>query len=199
MSEMSQSSTKKILIMGVGGCGSGYLIRTLENCGLDTGGYNSYLQHGPVRGLIASGLDPKDIEMPRVIKHLGGFMTGLNAHIDRHGWEIEHIFLAVTPYEFQIEAYQRRRGIDREESERRYVDSLSAGMFQLIERDHPFTVIRCPESILAPKYMYDKVKLVLPDDFTFDTFKAAHREVRSEKHFKRLKNRLARIEYDPLH
>lgn len=186
---------KKILVMGVGGCGSGFLIRTLESCGLDNGGFNSYLQHGPVRKLIEQGVDPKTIKMPRVIKHLGGFMTGLNTHIDRYGWEIEHIFLATQPLEMQLGRYMSRRGIDREQALKKYKDGLSDGMLQLIERGHQFTVVRCPESILSPEYMYDQVKVVLPEDFSLEQFKIAHEKTISPKHLKRLKQRMKKFGY----
>jgi hypothetical protein len=187
----------KILIMGVGGCGSGYIIRTLENCGLDTGGYNSYMQHGPVRAMLRQGVDPKTIKMPRVIKHLGGFMTRLNEHIDRFGWEIEHIFLAVQALDLQLHSYMIRRNIDRDEALRRYKSGLSDGMIQLIERGHRFTVVRCPESILYPEYMYDRLKVVLPDDITIMKFIEAHHKVMIPKCYRHLKARVKRYGYVP--
>jgi hypothetical protein len=189
--------SKKILVMGVGGCGSGFIVRTLENCGLDNGGYNSYMQHGPVRKLIEHGVDPKTIEMPRVIKHLGGFMVNLNKHIDRHDWEIEHIFLATQPLELQIESYMGRRKITRAESLEMYKGTLSSGMIQLIERGHDFTIVRCPESVLSPEYMYDRVKVVLPEDFTQEEFNVAHQKSISPKHLKRLKRSVKRHGYVP--
>jgi len=191
-------SDKKILITGTGGCGSGFIIRTMENCGFDIGGYNSYIQHGPVKGLLKAGVDPKTIEMPRVIKHLGGFMKNLNEHIDNFGWEVEHIFLSVVPYEMALGKYMSRRNYTREDAAARYTEVLGLGMQQLIERDHPFTVVRCPETILCPRYMYEKVKIVLPKDFTLEDFEIAHAKTIAPKYKNRLLAEIKEHSYDPV-
>lgn len=190
-------SSRKILVMGVGGCGSGFIVRCLENCGLDTGGYNSYLQHGPARKEVGRGKDPKTIEMPRVIKHLGGFMNNLNTHIDVYGWEVEHIFLAVASYALQFRELVKRRGNSsrwvgktkeeiEEVSRLDYFELLGKGMVQLIERDHSFTVVRCPRSIKDPRYLYSKLKIVLPYSFDYGRFEDAHAKTISPRHLKRL-------------
>lgn len=192
---MSDSSSK-ILIMGVGGCGSGFIVRCLENCGLDTGGYNSYLQHGPVQKLLSNGVDPKNIEMPRVIKHLGGFMHNLNQHIDTYGWKVEHIFLAVASYDLQFRELVKRRsnssrfiGKSKTEIEditrKDYPEMLGLGVIQLIARDHSFTIVRCPRSIKDPEYLYNKLKIVIPD-VSYKEFKIAHDKTISPRHLKRL-------------
>lgn len=163
---------RKILIMGAGGCGSGFVLGLLRACGFETGPHNEFMRWGGVREKIKAGVDPKTIWTPKVIKHLGGFLVNLNQHIDRHGWEIQHIFFAVASYELQIRAYQRRQKRTREDAEKQYREGLASGIAQLIERDYPFTMIRCPRSILDPDYCYDKMKVVVPQ--SFEQFKPIH-------------------------
>lgn len=163
---------RKILIMGAGGCGSGFLLGCLRACGFETGPHNEFMRWGGVREALKAGQDPKTIWTPKVIKHLGGFLVNLNQHIDRHGWEIQHIFFAVASYDLQMWAYKRRAKKSLEEADKQYRDGLAQAMVQLIERDHPFSMVRCPRSILDPQYMYDKLKVVIPQ--TFEEFKPIH-------------------------
>jgi len=157
--------------MGTGGCGSGFIHGLLGACGLSTYGINEWLRHSGARG----SRDPKNFDCPKVIKHLGGFMENLNFHIDRYGWEVEHIFLAVTPFELQMKAYKRRNHVnfDLDKYTKRYQTSLGKGMIQLVEREHPFTVIRCPRSITDPYYCWKKLNIVL-DDMNYKEFSKIH-------------------------
>jgi hypothetical protein len=176
-------SDGKVLIMGTGGCGSGFLWGLLGACGLETLGINEWMRHSGIRDALASGT-ADTFKYPKVIKHLGGFLVNLNKHIDENHWEVEHIFFAVASYDLQIRSYVRRRGKSirdgiktkeqvTEESKLDYEKALGRGLLQLIERDHPFTMVRCPRSILDSKYCYDKVKIVL-NGMTYEQFKKIH-------------------------
>ncbi|MCI0558387.1 MAG: hypothetical protein MN733_07815 [Nitrososphaera sp.] len=163
---------KKILIMGAGGCGSGFILGLLRACGLETGPHNEFMRASGIRDKLKAGVDPKTIWTPKVIKHLGGFLVNLNQHIDRHGWEVQHIFFAVASYNLQMRAYQRRQNKTLVEADQQYKDGLASAMLQLIERDHPFSMVRCPRSILDVEYCYDKLKVVIPQ--SLNEFKVIH-------------------------
>ena len=168
--------------MGAGGCGSGFIHGLLGACGLPTYGINEWLRHSGARG----SRDPKNLDCPKVIKHLGGFMENLNFHIDRYGWEVEHIFLAVASLDLQMHAYRRRkRGFSQEYYLDRYQTVLGKGMVQLIERDHPFTVVRCPRSIKDPEYCYEKLKVVL-NGMPYEKFAEIHASRILPKYLQRL-------------
>ena len=152
-------SEGKVLIMGVGGCGSSFLWGLLGDCGLETQGINEWMRHSGIQ----KAEDPKDFKFPRVIKHLGGFINSLNHHVDKHGWEVEHVFFAVASYDLQMESYRNRKGagFDFREIQAKYRDALGKGLLHLIERDHPFTIVRCPRSLTDSQYCYNKLKVVL--------------------------------------
>jgi hypothetical protein len=164
--------------MGVGGCGSSFIWSLLGDCGHDTKGINEWMRHSGVRAALKAGtLD--QVEYPKVIKHLGGFLNNLNKHIDDHGWEVEHIFFVVASYEYQIRKIAKRRGvsctepISRAKVEKDYRNALGTGLIQLIERDHPFTMVRLPRSIKDPRYCYDRLKVVL-GEMTYEEFEKIH-------------------------
>lgn len=151
--------------MGTGGCGSGFIWHLLEDCGLETGGKQEWMRKSGIRKAIAAGTADSFLT-PRVIKHLGGFLNNLNEHIDRHKWEVEHIFFAVASFDVQMKEIEFRRNkhhkeFDYETEATRYRQALGKGLIQLVERDHPFSVVRCPRSLEDPRYCYDKLKVVL--------------------------------------
>ena len=164
-------SDGKVLIMGVGGCGSGFLWGLLGDCGLSTGGINEWIRHS---GILKAD-EPKAFEAPKVIKHLGGFLNNLNAHLDDYGWEVEHVFFCVASFDQQMEAYKKRKGdgFDYDHYKTKYQNALGKGLIQLVERDHPFTVIQCPRSITDTYYCWKKLNVVL-DDMTYKEFKKIH-------------------------
>jgi len=164
----------KILIMGTGGCGSGFLWGMLEDCGFSTYGINEWLRHSGAR----DSKDPTNFDSPKVIKHNGGFITNLNFHIDRYKWKIEHIFFATATLNLALNIQKsrfkrKRQEFDYEEQLDIYYTKLGKGIAQLIETEYPFTIIRCPTSILDSKYCYDKLKVVLPDT-TYEEFAEKH-------------------------
>lgn len=175
----------KILIMGVGGCGSSFLWHLLDDCGYETKGINEFMRHGGVREAIRNGtLDT--FEFPQVIKHLGGFLVNLNEHIDRHNWEVQHIFFCVSSLPYQLNQYKKRRGWDEKRCLEKYRKGLGEGMIQLIERDHDFTIIRSPRSVLDPRYCYEKVKVVL-GDMSYAKFREIHQAGIIPKYLERAK------------
>ncbi|GAG14434.1 unnamed protein product [marine sediment metagenome] len=176
-------SDGKVLIMGVGGCGSSFLWGLLGDCGLETLGINEWMRWSGIRRAHREGTVDQ-MEYPKVIKHLGGFLTNLNLHIDQNHWEIEHIFFAVSSYDCQIRETVERRALQRrhlgkskeqliEAAKRDYEVSLGKGLIQLIERDHPFTMVRLPRSIKDPKYLYRQLRVVL-GDMPYDKFREVH-------------------------
>lgn len=173
----------KILIMGVGACGSNFLWGLLGACGFETKGINEFMRHGGVREAIKEG---REIEFPEVIKHLGGFMVNLNEHIDRHNWEIKHIFLCMSSLDYQLHKYKKRRGYSTEEATERYAKGLGQGLIQLVERDHPFTIVHSPRSILDPEYCYSKVNVVL-GDMSYEEFLKVHQGQIKPKYLARAK------------
>lgn len=153
----------KILIMGTGGCGSGFIWHMLKDCGLETTDHREWIRSGG----ITHSKDPANFPAPRVIKHNGGFLSNLNLHLDNYQWEVEHIFFAVAKLDLAMRIQKSRfrltrREFNYDEQLELYYSKLGKGMAQLTERAHPFTVVQCPASILNPQYCYDKLKVVLP-------------------------------------
>jgi hypothetical protein len=179
-------SDGKILIMGVGGCGSGFIWNVLRRCGLDTTEYREWMRQSGVRSAIKEGTQ-LDFPSPKVIKHLGGFLVNLNEHLDTMQWEVEHIFFCVASYELQMHSYKKRSKVEYVEEEvlTKYRRGLGMGLMQIIERDHPFSLVRCPNSIRDPEYCYNKLKCVL-GDMPYEEFLQHHQDQISEKHWKRL-------------
>ncbi len=167
-------SDGKILIMGTGGCGSGFIWHMLKGCGLETTEHREWIRHS---GIVGSS-DPANFPAPKVIKHLGGFLNNLNAHLDNYQWKVEHVFFATATLDLAMNIQKSRlRKRDKEfeygvELER-YYSKLGRGMAQLLERDYPFTVVRCPTSIKDSRYCYDKLKVVLGDT-TYEQFSKVH-------------------------
>lgn len=179
-------SDEKILIMGTGGCGSGFVWHMLKRCGLETTEHREWIRQG---GIIRSK-DPANFPAPKVIKHLGGFLTNLNKHLDNYQWEVEHIFFPTAVLELQMSTQKRRvksRGLtfDFETELVKYHEKLGRGLAQLMERDHPFTIISCPRSIMDPQYLYDKMKVVLTDT-SYEEFKKHHEALIIPKKLQRL-------------
>jgi hypothetical protein len=182
---MSDNDNDKILITGVGGCGSGFIWNLLGHCGFDNGGVNEWMRHSGIRRAVKEGRH-KEFPTPKVIKHLGGFLTNLNYHIDTHDWKVEHIFFCVASMDLQMKAYRRRRkNSDVEKHLHDYQYNLGKGLTQILERDHPFTMIRCPRSIKDPLYCYNQLKVVL-GDMTYEEFLVHHQAQISPRHLKRL-------------
>ena len=173
----------KILIMGVGGCGSGFIWGLLGACGLSTGGIREWIRHSGIR----EAADPKLFDAPRVIKHLGGFLNNMNTHLDNYGWEVEHVFFCVASLDLQMDTYKARKGegFDYDHYYAKYQNALGKGLMQLIKRDYLFTVIRCPRSIKDSEYCYDKVKVVLKD-MSYKEFSEIHAARILPKYLKRL-------------
>lgn len=176
----------KILIMGVGGCGSGFIWNVLRRCGLDTTEHREWMRHSGIRTALKTGR-AADFPTPKVIKHLGGFLTNLNEHLDTLNWEVEHVFFCVASFDLQLRSYKRRNreAWDREKIVEKYQRALGMGLIQLIERDHPFSLVRCPRSIREPEYCYEKLKIVL-GDMSYENFVFHHQAQISEKHLRRL-------------
>ncbi len=182
----------KILIMGVGGCGSGFLWKLLDDCGLETFGINEWMRHSGIRQAVKEGVHA-EFKSPKVIKHLGGFLTNLNYHIDQHNWEVEHIFFAVASLSMQMQSFRertRRGPFDYDTYLDKYRHQLGMGLIQLIERDHPFSLIECPRSLSDSKYCYNKLKIVLPDT-SYEEFAEIHK---ARVNPVRLKNRIKGLE-----
>lgn len=123
---------------------------------------------------VMARLDKGEIEWPQVIKHLGGFCHNLNSHIDKYDWKIKHIFFCLRKLDRSIELRFEKEivghkmleisklefnSLNLEAKKLRMKDILlqetGAGLYNLIERDHPFTVVRFPKSILDMQYCYD--------------------------------------------
>ncbi len=179
-------SDGKILIMGVGGCGSGFIWNVLRRCGLETTEHREWIRQSGIRSAVKAGTH-LDFPSPKVIKHLGGFLTNLNLHLDTHNWEVEHVFFCVASYELQIHNYERRDkgGFNREDVIAKYEQRIGKGLIQLIDRDHPFSLVRCPRSIKDPVYCYNKLKVVL-GDMPYEEFYKHHQAQISPRHYRRL-------------
>jgi hypothetical protein len=183
---MEQINSSKILVMGTGGCGSGFIWHMLKDCGLETTNHQEWIRYG---GIIHAE-DPTVYPAPKVIKHNGGFLCNLNTHLDNYQWEVEHIFFAVAKIDLAMRIQKTRFRLTRREFNydhelERYYTKLGRGLDQLVERDHPFTVVQCPASILDPQYCYDKLKVALPDT-SYEEFAEKHAALIIPKQFKRL-------------
>lgn len=164
----------KILIMGTGGCGSGFIWHMLRNCGLETTDHREWIRSG---GITQSD-DPRNFPAPKVIKHNGGFLHNLNTHVENFGWEVEHIFFAVATLDLAMDIQKERmtrRGatFDYDYELERYYGKLGRGLDELSESDHPFTIVRCPASILDVGYCWNQLKVALPNT-TFAEFAKTH-------------------------
>lgn len=157
--------------MGTGGCGSGFIWHMLRKCGLETTEHREWIRYSR----ITRSKDPVNFPAPKVIKHLGGFLKDLNFHLDTFKWEVEHIFFAVATFDLALEIIRERcRGpFNYDEQVKEYYLKLGQGIIQLAERDYPFTIVRCPTSILDSRYCYDKLKVVLPNT-TYEEFAKEH-------------------------
>ena len=169
-------SDGKILIMGTGGCGSGFVWHMLKRCGLETTNHREWIRSGG----ITKSTDPPNFPAPKVIKHNGGFLCNLNVHINNYQWEVEHIFFAVATLDLAMDIQRTRLAsrnveFDYDEQLRRYYLKLGRGLQELAESEHPFTIVRCPTSILDVGYCYNQLKVVLPD-ITFAEFAKEHAE-----------------------
>ena len=167
-------SDGKIIIMGTGGCGSGFVWHMLKRCGLETTEHREWIRFG---GIIHSK-DPANFPAPKVIKHLGGMLCNLNKHLANYQWEVDHIFFAVTPTDLALDIIKttfagQGRKFDYDYELKRYYWKLGQGLAQLAESDYPFTIIRCPDTVLDVDYCWEKMKVVLPDT-SYEEFAAIH-------------------------
>ena len=172
--------------MGVGGCGSGFIWNVLRRCGLETTEHREWMRQSGVREAIKEDTH-LDFPSPKVIKHLGGFLINLNHHLETMQWEVEHIFYCVASYELQLHSYETRsKGkYNRELCIEKYERNLGKGLIQLIDADHPFSMIRCPRSITDPVYCYGELKRVL-GDMPYEEFYKHHQAQISPRHLRRL-------------
>ena len=166
----------KILIMGTGGCGSGFIWHMLKRCGLETTEHREWIRSGG----ITKSTDPANFPAPKVIKHNGGFLYNLNTHIETFGWKVEHIFFAIATLDLAMHIQKQRmlqRGaiFNYDIELERYYGKLGRGVSQLAESDYSFTIVLCPMSILDVGYCYNKLKVVLPN-ITYEEFEKKHEE-----------------------
>ena len=164
----------KILIMGTGGCGSGFIWNMFRRCGLETTVHREWIRYG---GITKSD-DPANFPAPKVIKHNGGFLKNLNKHLDNYQWDVDHIFFAVAKFDLAMSIHKGRKAGKKDqppydEVVQEYYRKLGVGLSALVERDHPFTVVQCPRSILDVQYCYDKLSVVLPNT-TYEEFAGHH-------------------------
>ena len=128
----------KILIMGTGGCGSGFIWHMLRHCGLETTVHREWIRSGG----ITNSTDPTNFPAPKVIKHNGGFLHNLNTHIENFQWDVEYIFYAVATLDLAMDIQKERmlrRGaaFDYGTELERYYGKLGRGLDQLSESGHP--------------------------------------------------------------
>lgn len=147
----------------------------LKNCGLETTNHREWIRSGG----ITKAEDPTTFVAPKVIKHNGGFLHNLNTHIKNYQWEVEHVFFAVATLDLAMDIQKERlkrreRPFDYNYELERYYGKLGRGLAQLAEADYPFTIVRCPTSILDVGYCYNQLKVVLPDT-TFGGFATQHK------------------------
>ena len=166
----------KILIMGTGGCGSGFIWHMLKRCGLETTEHREWIRSGG----ITTAVDPTNFPAPKVIKHNGGFLHSLNKHIETFQWKVEHVFFAIATFDLAMHIQkermlQRGASFDYDTELERYYGKLGRGVAQLAESDYPFTIVLCPRSILDVEYCYSKLKVVLPN-ITYEEFVEKHSE-----------------------
>ena len=201
---------KKILITGPGSSGTTslwWLFRelgfTTEPTGIETHTYELMRNKSLVQEITNGKRD-----WPQVIKHLGGFMLRMNEYIDQYEWDVQHIFVVLRRMDMALATRERKKwaltakslGVSREEHAQMSIpqrkdlmraklqDGLGGCIYNLVERDYPFTVLRFPRSVIDPSYCYQKLKPVL-SDIWFPQFKDAWERARrqgegiSERHY----------------
>lgn len=184
---------EKILIMGPGSSGTTFCFRLLQALGFDTGNEPEVLKNPDVKRRILAG---EDVELPKVIKHQGGFILNLSEHIERHNWKVQHIFLALRGLDNHVEKVTlgpakiqgkkfssvmkgtRRikywNDIQTDEGRRQALlhytcSKVGMAIMQIIQHDYPFTVVCLPRSIEDPRYCYEKFKPVI-GNMSFEAF-----------------------------
>ena len=97
------------------------------------------------------------------------------------------MFFCVASLDLQMDSYKARKGegFDYDHHYVKYQNALGKGLMQLIERDHPFTIVRLPRSIKDAEYCYDKVKVVLKD-MSYKEFSEIHASRLVPRYLKRL-------------
>jgi len=180
-----------ILITGISHTGSTALLLLLEQLGFPIGREDfpdlwlEFLRDPRVQAILERGEVPT---WPRVIKHLGGFCYHLNEHVDRWGWEVEHVFVMVRDLEESVarrakykegrdltpKAYgktqtewaklseREKQGLARDHLK----DELGALLFNLVPREYPFTCLFYPRWVQDAGYTLRKLAAVLSPDQT---------------------------------
>jgi hypothetical protein len=169
--------------MGPGRCGSTFLWELFRELEFDTGPHPEFLRWEDTKDKIKRN---EEVIYPRVIKHLGGFCMRLNEHIDENDWGVEHIFFclrSLKPCASSKAVMQHNRSPNyyiskeeaKKEAERELPYTVGMGLLQIVERDHPFTMIKFPNSALDPEYCLEKLQVVLKG-MRFDYFEKRWRK-----------------------
>lgn len=177
----------KILITGNGVGGTTWLWWLFHELGFTTSpeGVDAHTYELLRNKGLVKRITKGELEWPQVIKHLGGFLMNMNIHVDTHEWEVQHVFMILRKLDSAIASRRRRpskikpasMGVSKEEFDKmtwdqreekmkaRLVDGVGSGVFQVIERDYPFTVLRFPRAAIDVEYCYQKLSPVIMRDF----------------------------------
>lgn len=179
-----------ILVTGTGQSGTTAFLLLLEALGLDTGKKHEFLRDEKMWKEIEQGKIPK---WPSVIKHLGGFCYNLNSHVDRWNWKVDHIFIVLRNLDqlarkkatkpekfFRAKALkisnEKLRNLS-EDNKKEIIkdnakDQIGALIFNILDRDYPFSLVEYPKYTENLDYCYKKISPIIP--CTWDTFLQAH-------------------------
>jgi len=157
---------------------------TTQPTGTDTLTYE-LLKHKRLVSEIVKG----EREWPEVVKHLGGFLKHMNQHIDEHGWDVDHVFVMIRKMEASIDSRRSQGnlthgslGIPRKEFKSLHQalrddmmkevlkSDMGSCIYNLIERDHPFTIIRYPRAAVDRVYCWDQMREALGDRVKWEAF-----------------------------
>ena len=193
----------KILITGNGVGGTTWLWWLFHELGYTTSpkGIDAHTYELLRNKNLVKRITKGELEWPQVIKHLGGFLKNMNLHVDTHDWEVRHVFMILRKLDSAIASRRRRpskikpasMGVSREEfgkmtwdqreekMKERLIDGVGSGVFQAIERDYPFTVLRFPRAAIDAEYCYEKLKPVLEvNEIWFPAFTDAWERARRQ-------------------
>lgn len=151
-----------VIILGPGRCGTTVLWYLLKEYGVDTGEEAEVIQN--FRDELLSGKR----RMPYIVKGTGALSRNLNENLDRHKMSVDHIFFCVRRYEPMLASHIKKKkdtgkykglSLDAltDELSVELPETLGITLFNLIERNHPFTVIEFPRSAQDEQYCYDKL------------------------------------------
>ena len=145
-----------IVILGPGRSGTTFLWELFRNLGYETGPHAEFLR------AYSDEISKNKIKFPKVIKGTGGLCVNFLKHTKGHN--IGHIFFCIRSFEpllaRQIKMKKNRgvyKGMTIPHLEKVLIEEIprtvGLGLLNIIE--HPYSIVKFPESAQDPEYLFD--------------------------------------------